>query len=250
MKVATTILLLIAALLAALLFARDFSPRLRAGTDLVNWRDLPSIPLLDDAGKPTTLAASDGRMRLVFYGFVRCPDVCPATLSKLKQLYERLSDEQKAKVHVQFISVDPQFDRPNLIREYLDKFNADFTGLTSLDKSPESLVTIDKVAKEMFVGIQRPLPSQMSGQVDHSAHLATDSKDSDSTSDSVANGTSNDTNNVSTNNDQNTAAALLHGDQVSVVNTKGQFVRVYNNAEVIQGALTKDLPVLLKKYGP
>lgn len=44
-------------------------------------------------------------------------------------------------------------------------------------------------------------------------------------------------------------AALLHGDQISVVNSKGEFVRVYNNQAVLKGELAADLPALLRHYG-
>lgn len=220
MKIVTTALLVVATALAALLFMRDFSPSLKAGTDLVNWRTLSPIPLVDDQGQDTTLSASDGRLRLVFYGFVRCPDVCPATLSVLKQIYQNLPAEQQKKISIQLISVDPDFDNPKIVRQYLDKFHKDFSGLTGTKEN------IDKAAAEMFVGIQRPR-----NYGDHSNHMANQADNKAST-------------------DKTDAAALLHGDQVSIINTANQFVRVYNNQEVIRGALDKDMSLLIKKYGP
>ena len=46
-----------------------------------------------------------------------------------------------------------------------------------------------------------------------------------------------------------TAAGLLHGDQVSIVDSGGRFVRVYGNGAVIDGTLERDLPGLIRQYG-
>ncbi|MDB5046672.1 MAG: electron transporter [Deinococcus sp.] len=215
MKWLTVLLLALAAALGGLLFFRSGATAPLGGTGLDTPVALPRLELTDDAGRPTTLADSGGKLRLVFYGFVRCPDVCPATLATLKGAYEELKPEQQAKLRVQLVSVDPEFDRPAVLREYLNKFNADFTGLTG------SVATIDAAAKAMYVTNVAPLPTPA-----HQDH--TDTPDSAVSA---------------------SAAARLHGDQVSVVNEKGQFVRVYSNLEVVDGTLKRDLPQLLREYG-
>ncbi|MFB9992900.1 SCO family protein [Deinococcus oregonensis] len=215
MKWLTVLLLALAAALGGLLFLRSGATAPLGGTGLDTPVALPRLELTDDAGRPTTLADSGGKLRLVFYGFVRCPDVCPATLATLKGAYEGLKPEQQAKLRVQLVSVDPEFDRPAVMREYLNKFNADFTGLTG------SVDTIDAAAKAMFVTNIAPLPTPT-----HQDHA--------DTPDSAVSAS---------------AAARLHGDQVSVVNARGQFVRVYSNLEVVDGTLKRDLPSLLREYG-
>lgn len=225
----TAALLCIAAVLAGLLFFRQASPQPQYGTALDAPKPLPTLALVNDAGQPAMLNDSQGKLRLVFYGFVRCPDVCPATLAVLARAMSDLPPELREKVNVQMISVDPEFDQPNILREYLNKFDPQFTGLTG------DTATIDKAAQDMFVGISRPAPA-----TDHSAHMhgaeasATAASDSSTEADPAT----------------DTSAAMLHGDQVSVVDTGGNFVRVYGNQSVIGGELAADLPALVAQYGP
>ncbi|GHF46763.1 protein SCO1/2 [Deinococcus metalli] len=215
MKILTAALLAVAAILASLLLYRQANPGVSGGDALDTPTPLPAVALLDDRGQSTTLAHSDGRMRLVFYGYVRCPDVCPATLASLKNTWGRLDAAQRGKVQVQFISVDPAHDRPDVVRAYLDKFDGTFTGLTGTSEA------VNAAAKAMFVGLVTPL-------AEHGAH---DGGAHDAATVSAA------------------PAELLHGDQVSVVDTGGRFVRVYGNGAVIDGTLERDLPGLIKQYG-
>ncbi|CAM4007806.1 SCO family protein [Deinococcus frigens] len=226
MKWLTGILLGIAAILGGLLFARGASPSVTGGEALDNPATLPALGLVDDRGQTTTLAHGDGRLRLVFYGFVRCPDVCPATLASLKNSYGTLKPQQQQKLQIQFITVDPQFDTPEVMRAYLDRFDPAFTGLTG------RATTIDEAARDMFVANVKPQPVMA---MDHSTHMAPPSGQGADNAEAAGAGAS--------------EAARIHGDQVSVVNTAGQFVRVYTNSEVIGGALQQDLPGLIQMYG-
>lgn len=219
MKWLTTVFLVIAAVLAGLLLYRNVGPKpLLGGTALDTPIKVPALKLVNANGENTTLAASDGRLRLMFFGFVHCPDVCPATLASLKNTYAGLSPEQQKQVQVQFITVDPVVDTPQLVREYLDKFNPNFTGLTG---NPE---TINEAAKALFVANIPPPPMNM--------HHGTPGGDTSS-------------------DDQVSAAEAgrIHGDQVSIITPAGEFVRVYNNSEAVDGTLQKDLPGLIKQYG-
>ena len=177
-------------------------------------------------GQATTLADSDGRVRLVFYGFVRCPDVCPATLASLKNSYATLTPEQRRQVQVQFITVDPAFDTPAVVRAYLTRFDPAFTGLTG------PAATIDEAARTMFVTNVPPQPTMT---MDHSGHAAPPAAAGADHAAAAAAGAS--------------EAARIHGDQVSVVDARGRFVRVYSNCEVMGGELKHDLPGLIRTYG-
>ncbi|MFC5848760.1 SCO family protein [Deinococcus petrolearius] len=215
----TAALLLVAALLGGLLAYRSFvSQPLSGGTALDTPLRVPALQLVSDRARPTTLAASDGRLRLVFFGFVHCPDVCPATLASLKGTYDTLTPEQRAKLQVQLVSVDPVVDTPALLREYLDKFDPAFTGLTGQP------ATIDEAARTLFVSNIAPQAA------DHSAHTGGAADHSDD--------------NVSA-----PAAARIHGDEVRVITPQGDFVRVYDNEETIDGTLRRDLPALIAQYG-
>ncbi|WP_221089349.1 SCO family protein [Deinococcus aquaedulcis] len=221
-RAVTAALLLLAAILAALLLWRG-RPAPLGGEALDDPKPLPALALLNERGQPTTLATSDGRLRLVFYGFVRCPDVCPATLASLKNSYAALTPAQQQKVQVQFITVDPEHDTPAMVRDYLARFDPAFTGLTG------KAAAIDEAARQMFVANVKPLPAQ-----DHSAH--TGGQQGSGADNAQAAGAS------------AAQAARLHGDQVSVVDGQGRFVRMYGNAAVIDGTLDRDLPGLIRQY--
>ncbi len=223
----TAALLVVAAVLGGLLVMRRAAPGVSAGEALDQPKALSALALVDDRGRATTLAASDGRVRLVFYGFVRCPDVCPATLATLKTMYAALSAEQRSRVQVQFVTVDPGHDTPGVVREYLDRFDPAFTGLTGKAE------TIDAAAREMFVANVAPMPAE-----DHSAHMTT--PQSGKTSSGAANAEAVGAGAA--------VAARIHGDQVSVVDGQGRFVRVYGNLDVVGGDLERDLPGLIRLY--
>lgn len=232
MKWLTAVLLAVAAVLGGLLLYRGVSPAPSGGTALDTPVALPALRLVNERGEATPLNASDGRVRLVFYGFVRCPDVCPATLASLARVYADLPEAQRERVQVQFITVDPEHDRPEVVRDYLGRFNPAFSGLTG------EAAAIDEAARVMFVGNRRiePQPAE-----DHSAHLGHAGEETQSAGDGAANAQQAGAAAVQ--------AALIHGDQVSVVDPQGRFVRVYANGEVLDGTLAADLPGLIRQYG-
>lgn len=91
-------------------------------------------PLIADFEMPRadggTFRLSDyrGKTVVVYFGYTSCPDVCPATLYNLHRALERLGSEAD-KVQVVFVTVDPQNDTPERIREYLRYFDPSFIGL-------------------------------------------------------------------------------------------------------------------------
>ena len=70
-----------------------------------------------------------GPTTALFFGFTHCPDVCPMTLNKLSIILERLKKENKS-LKVFFISIDPERDTPEVMRNYLSSFEGKFTGIT------------------------------------------------------------------------------------------------------------------------
>ncbi|RTR30331.1 SCO family protein [Deinococcus radiophilus] len=233
MKWLTPVLLLIAAVLAGLLFLRQTDPQPQYGTALADPKPLPALTLLSDQDQPAALNDSQGKLRLIFYGFVRCPDVCPTTLGVLSSQYSALPADLQDKVLVQLVSVDPVHDRPAVLREYLNRFDDRFVGLTG------ETASIDEAARSMFVGITR-LPTAEA--TDHSAHMSANTETAQS-------GASVDTG-AAPPQESAAEAAMIHSDQVSVVDIQGNFVRVYGNQAVASGQLAQDLPALVAQYGP
>jgi len=65
----------------------------------------------------------------IFFGFTHCPDVCPMTLNKMDIVLDKLKKENKF-VKLFFISVDPERDTPEVIKNYLSSFENNFIGIT------------------------------------------------------------------------------------------------------------------------
>ncbi len=94
---------------------------------------MPRYLLMDVQGRAVTHEDFRGRFQLVSFGFISCPDVCPTTLLEMKQIMESLGD-QAARLQPVFITVDPERDTREVLREYTAAFDQRILGLTG---SPE-----------------------------------------------------------------------------------------------------------------
>ncbi len=79
-------------------------------------------------GEPVGLKDFRGKIVLLYFGYTTCPDICPATLSHLKLLMQRL-ETQLDRVQVIFISIDPERDTLERLNDYLPFFHPSFLGL-------------------------------------------------------------------------------------------------------------------------
>jgi protein SCO1/2 len=86
--------------------------------------------LTDQDGKPFHLASHRGKTILLFFGYTSCPDACPAMLSKLAGVYKKLEPGERDQVLTVFISVDPQRDTPETLKQYLHSYGIGAVGLT------------------------------------------------------------------------------------------------------------------------
>ncbi len=100
------------------------------GQALVPAKDAFDFHLIDQNGKLFQLSQLHGKLVLFSFGFIHCPNICPTTLSDLSKIYRALPEKDQGKVQVLFISVDPQRDRPEILKEYVPYFDASFVGLT------------------------------------------------------------------------------------------------------------------------
>lgn len=122
--------------------------------------------LTDHNGKKFHLSDKKSKVVLLFFGYTSCPDVCPMELSTLSRLLTSLKDKAD-KVQVLFITVDPDRDTPERLKEYVSFFNPNILGLTG------SKQELTKVTGQYYV--QNSVPRQNSPNehysVDHSANL-------------------------------------------------------------------------------
>ena len=77
-----------------------------------------------------TQTSFEGPLTAIFFGFTNCPDICPMTLNNLDLVINKLSEKQKAKFKVFFVSIDPERDSPEIIKEYLNSFENKMFGIT------------------------------------------------------------------------------------------------------------------------
>jgi protein SCO1 len=89
----------------------------------------PQINMTDQNGQVFDLSTMQGRLVLVFFGFTNCVEECPLTLAHLKQARELLG-ESSSNVQVVLVSTDPVRDTPDILRDYLNKFDPNFIGIT------------------------------------------------------------------------------------------------------------------------
>ena len=89
----------------------------------------PEIVLTDDQGDSYNLSEQVGKIVLIYFGYTYCPDECPLTLAKLKDVFDLLN-EDGTHIQVILITTDPERDTPEALQSYLEKFNESFVGLT------------------------------------------------------------------------------------------------------------------------
>ncbi|CAG8562290.1 7229_t:CDS:2, partial [Ambispora gerdemannii] len=122
--------------------------------------------LLDQDGNVTDESILKGHFSLIYFGFTNCPDICPEELDKMTHVINNLRKNAEIGNFITpiFISVDPQRDSVESVREYLKDFHQDFIGLTG------TYDQVAKVAKSYRVYFSRP-PQVKEGEdylVDHS----------------------------------------------------------------------------------
>jgi len=117
-------------------------------------------------GEPFILSEHKGKVVLLFFGYLTCPDVCPLTFSEMKRVYAEL-DESAEQVKILFVSVDPERDTLDKMTSYLGRFHQDFIGLR------EEGDTLQKLMDEFgAVAEKQPLDdSGLAYLVDHTASV-------------------------------------------------------------------------------
>jgi protein SCO1/2 len=112
-------------------------------------------------GKPFPSQALGGKPYAIYFGFTRCGDVCPTTLSRLVKLRREAANDQA--LRIVFVTIDPAHDGPKEVGLYAGLFNAPIIGLTG------SQAQIDQVKKQYGI-FAKPSPHPMAGkEMEHTA---------------------------------------------------------------------------------
>ena len=128
-------------------------------------RTIPAIQLTSSQGERWSNADLQGHWNLLFFGYTFCPDVCPTTMAELRQLTQGLPEAERQNLQITMISVDPNRDTPEKLKEYLGFFDPHFAGATG--ESDE----LAKLAKALSIAYIEPDTSQENYLVDHSGQV-------------------------------------------------------------------------------
>ncbi len=84
----------------------------------------------DSDGNTVTLSGTNGKTRLLYFFFASCPDVCPPTTALMSKVQDELKADGVFGSEVEFLSVtiDPDNDTPEVLKEYAERFDADPSG--------------------------------------------------------------------------------------------------------------------------
>ena len=100
-----------------------------------------SFSLNDVNNDIITEASFEGPLTAIFFGFTNCPDVCPMTLNNLDLAIRNLDQKKKNKFKVFFVSIDPERDSPEVIKDYLNSFENKIYGITG---DPKKIFVLSK----------------------------------------------------------------------------------------------------------
>lgn len=103
-----------------------------------------SFNLTDHTGKARTMADFKGKVVALFFGYTHCPDVCPTTLTDLKQTMKLLGT-QADEVQVLLITLDPERDSQEVLAQFVPSFDARFIGLRGNEQETTEATSIYKV---------------------------------------------------------------------------------------------------------
>jgi protein SCO1 len=137
---------------------RPTAPGIIAGSSMIGG----PFRLIDHDGREVTEATFRGRYLLVFFGFANCPDVCPLTLDRFAQVLDLLGPDAE-RVQPLLITVDPERDTPEALKDYVTAVDPRILGLTG---TPEQVKAAASAYKVYFA---KAATGEQGYSVDHSA---------------------------------------------------------------------------------
>jgi protein SCO1 len=149
-------------LAAALLAGCDSGPKFRS-TDITGAPYGKALELSDAQGRPRRLEDWRGKALVLFFGFTRCPDVCPTTLAEVAGAVKSLGADAE-RVQVLFITLDPERDTQQVIGDYVRAFDPRFIALRG------DAAATQQVAKDFKIFYEKRKQGE-TYTIDHSSQL-------------------------------------------------------------------------------
>ena len=138
-------------------------PPVFQATDITGAAFARDFRLTDHNGRVRTLADFRGKVVAIFFGYTHCPDVCPTTLSDFAAALKLLGD-QAERVQVIFVTLDPQRDTPDILKQFVPAFNPGFLGMYT---DPDTLKRLAREYKVVYQKTSIKAPDDY--LIDHSA---------------------------------------------------------------------------------
>ncbi|MXW52619.1 MAG: SCO family protein [Gammaproteobacteria bacterium] len=139
--------------------------------------EVGELVLLDHQAADFGAEDLKGKWTYAFFGYTHCPDICPITLSLLRETEEQLSENASSEVFSQFrgmfVSVDPTRDDVETVKRFVSHFSPNFVGLTGTEAN------IKQFADTVGVGFMRmgSNTSALEYLVEHQGHIVIFSPD-------------------------------------------------------------------------
>ena len=99
-------------------------------------------------GRPFRLQDLRGSAVLMFFGYTSCPDMCPLTMSRIASARDQVGGDA-SRVQTLFVSIDPNRDTPDVLKEYVGSFAMPVTGLTGSDEEIATAAAAYQVLYQM-----------------------------------------------------------------------------------------------------
>lgn len=129
-------------------------------------RPLPDFSFERAAGGTFGNEDLRGKLTLMFFGFTHCPDVCPTTLATMREIETRLKDDPAlSRLQMVFVSVDPERDSAEVLREYTRFFSESVIPLRASDEA------LMQLTNSIGVVFDRRRDADGNIQVDHSVQI-------------------------------------------------------------------------------
>lgn len=151
-------------LLCGLLFMGCTEPPRFHATDVtgVDWGK--ELSLIDHHGQARKLSDFRGKTVVLFFGYTQCPDICPTTLSSMRNVMDILGADAQ-RIQVLFVTIDPARDTEEVLAAYVPWFHPEFIGLRGDDAAT---ATAAKEFKVFYA--KQPHADQKGYSVDHTAN--------------------------------------------------------------------------------
>jgi protein SCO1/2 len=136
-------------------------------TFLPKGKPLSVFKLVDQDEQPFGLERFKGKWSFMFFGYTNCPDVCPLSMKVMQSVWQHLPPDLLKQSQMVFVSVDPDRDKPKMLKDYVHYFHPDFIGVTG--KADQLDILTRNIG--VLYGFEDPPAGSKDYVVNHSAQI-------------------------------------------------------------------------------